>query len=230
MSLLNGFLDGNGTALSDGRRMPVRLWPSLFLRGLRRSHAASPRNVRPVETSWHLAGTKAAAWVGAVKVLALSIGAVAVLLSASAAGAQQADHSGTWVLDPTRSDSAIQSESTEPITLIITMGPSDVSIERREGAGSLTFSYRANGSPTISTVGSERTVGTLRWDGPKLVTETVYLGANPLAQIEVRTVSSDGREMVIETTLLLVEGYEDSGTGVTTGVQAASGKDTYIRR
>jgi hypothetical protein len=165
-----------------------------------------------------------------MKVLALLIGAAAVLLSASAPGALPADYSGTWALDPTRSDSTTQSEPAEPITRIITMGPSEVSIERREGAYSRTFNYRVDGFPTISTVGSDRTVATLRWDGPKLVTETVYLGANPLAETEVHTLSSDGREMIVEITLLLVEGFGDDGAETRAGVQAGSGKDTYVRR
>jgi len=165
-----------------------------------------------------------------MKGLAFSSAAAAFLLSVSVAGAQEAGYAGTWVLDPTRSDSAAQSTSAEPITLVITVGPSDVSVVIEEGAYSRTFRYQADGSPTISTAGSDRTATILRWDGPKLVTETVFLGAQPLAQIEVHGLSSDGREMVVETTLLLVEGFEDDGTGVRMGVPAGSGKDTYIRR
>jgi hypothetical protein len=156
------------------------------------------------------------------------------LLFAGAAGAQQQpNYSGTWVLDGTRSESAAQNEPIAPITLVVQQGPSDLTIERRQGETNRTVRYRADGTETISSLGaSDQAVGKLRWEGPMLVTETVYqLRGIPMAQTQVHSLSSDGREMTIETRLLVMHGYEGvKADELVTAPNYSKGKDVYVRR
>jgi hypothetical protein len=168
-----------------------------------------------------------------MKVLPTLAAAAALMLAAVAANAQQPDYSGTWVLDASRSESATQNEPIAPITLVVRQGPSDLTIERQQGDSARTVRYRADGSETISSFGLEdRAVGRLRWDGAKLVTETVFqLRGIPLAQTETRSLSSDGREMTVETGLLILHGYEGvKPDEVVTPPNFSKGKDVYVRR
>ena len=63
------------------------------------------------------------------------------------AGAQgKTDFSGTWTMDPTRSESAAQATPIGPVTLVIRQNASELIIETTHGPQSYTVIYLLDGS------------------------------------------------------------------------------------
>ena len=143
---------------------------------------------------------------------ALSIGCI-VGLGFVALGAQnQPDFSGTWVMDPARSEAAAQGTPIGPVTIAIRQTPGEVRIDttrngRTESVRYLPVAAQATGGSEI--------VGAFRWEGPKLVTRLVTdINKQAITVEEVRTLNPSGREMTVEVMLVVEHGYQSGGTGV----------------
>ena len=143
---------------------------------------------------------------------ALSIGCIVGLGFVGLAAQTQPDFSGTWVMDPARSEAAAQGTPIGPVTIAIRQAPGEVRIDttrngRTESVRYLPVSAQATGGGEI--------VGAFRWDGPKLVTRLVTdINKQAITVEEVRTLNPSGREMTVEVMLVVEHGYQSGGTGV----------------
>ena len=82
----------------------------------------------------------------------------------------QPDFSGTWLMDPARSEAAAQGAPIGPVTVAIRQTPVEVRIETtRNGRTDAVRYLPSSAQPT----GGGDMVGAFRWDGPKLVTRLV---------------------------------------------------------
>ena len=142
------------------------------------------------------------------------------------------DFSGTWTMDPARSESAHQGLPLGSITLVIQQSPSDVSVETRRSetekaaASTETLTYRLDGSE-LSLVGrSDVPVRTrARWEGRKLVTETARtIHGAAVTLLHVLSLDSAGKVLTIDKTLTVQHGYQATG-----GRNSGSGKDVFVR-
>lgn len=163
---------------------------------------------------------------------------VALMLTAAPHAAQEAQRfTGTWTMDMTRSETAAQGADASPrlpITITISEQSDRLSIVRevdgREERATYRFEARAAAERPVGTSG-ERLPAIepvfAEWKDGQLVTTTVYrVNGTPLKKIESRTLSADGREMVVETQLQMQHGYQSSSNqpqGYTTA------RDVYMK-
>jgi hypothetical protein len=145
---------------------------------------------------------------------------------------------GTWVMDMTRSESAAQAPDAAPKTPVsigITQRPDALTIQTiRDGhSETVSYSFERVEPEAVGTAGSDnpnatRIIRTLvRWDGPVLVTETVYsVNGMATSKTERRRLSADGREMTVETELQVEHGYESNSRGP---AGYGTAKDVYVK-
>jgi hypothetical protein len=144
--------------------------------------------------------------------LVLSI-ACAITFSSAAANAQTApDFSGTWTMDPTRSEAAAQGTPIGPVTVAIRQMPGEVSIETtRDGRTEVVRYLPVSAKAT----GASEPIGSFRWDGAKLVTRLVTdINNQAITVEEVRSLDPAGTEMTVIVMLVVEHGYQSGGTGV----------------
>jgi hypothetical protein len=147
---------------------------------------------------------------------------IATLVLPSALHAQgKPDFSGTWKMDPSRSESAVQSEPIGPVTLVIAQTPSEVRIETTRTQGSSVVTYKLDGSEVKIPGGTAKT----HWDGTMLVVEAVRdVQGQTVTTKETRRLNPDGNEMLVETMLVVQHGYSLRGTP-----NYGTGKDIFVR-
>jgi len=142
------------------------------------------------------------------------------LFSPIPAGAQGPDFSGTWKMDPTRSESAAQKDPIGPVTIVIAQSRNELKIETTRMDGSSVVTYRLDGSEVQIPGGTAKT----HWDGARLVTEIERsVQGQAVTTKETRTLTAGGNEMLVEMTLVVQHGYSASTTNY------GSGKDVYVR-
>ena len=158
---------------------------------------------------------------------------VALLLSLQATAQQPADFSGVWEMDPSRSASALQATPIGPVTLVINIQSTDLSVEtRRKEPGKRTLSsevptYKIDG-PETSNVGASgvEIKAKARWDGTRLVAETVRkIQGSTVTTTHVFILDADGKELTIDKTLTVQHGYQFQGANNT-----GAGRDVFVRR
>lgn len=133
------------------------------------------------------------------------------------------DFSGTWTMDLERSESAQQGGAFEVPTLVITQTAADLVIESRRRSGTSTSRY------TMSTAKAPEpgpsTPGRAYWDGAVLVTEGTRLVQGQTVSLrERRTLDPTGREMTVETLVVVQHGYSFRG-----GQNYGAAKDVFRR-
>lgn len=145
----------------------------------------------------------------------------ALTLPALARAQTKPDFSGTWRMDPSRSESAMQNEPIGPVTHVISQTPSELKIETRRAGAITSVIHKLDGSESKLSDGT----ATTHWDGTTLVTEMVrdIRGATVTTK-ESRRLSADGTEMLVETVLVVQHGYSLKGTP-----NYGAGKDVFIR-
>jgi hypothetical protein len=137
---------------------------------------------------------------------------------------------GTWKMDPARSESAHQDVPSGASTLVIQLTPTELSIEtiRSEEANPFreTLTFKLDGSETASTGdGGVKVSGKAHWDGTKLVIETTRnVQDSTVTTLYVHTLSPNGRDLIIDKTLTVQHGYQGA-SAPTTG----HGKDVFVR-
>jgi hypothetical protein len=146
------------------------------------------------------------------RILLLALTA-AVVLPFQARAQGKPDFSGTWTLDASKSDQPTGrggrggggGASTDPTT--ITQTPAQLTQKR----GELTLVYKLDGSASTNQMpgrgGPQEVKSTAKWDGSKLVIETVrdFQGMS-ITQKETRSLSADGKEMTIEQSIATPQG------------------------
>jgi hypothetical protein len=140
----------------------------------------------------------------------------AVLLAAVTipftAGAQsRPDFSGTWTMDPVRSESTRQGEPVKPVSVVIAQSAAEIRIETTRGDQTEKIVYPLGQShgvpPGNSTLQPEA-----YWDGDTLVTETQrQVQGYAVTVKETRALAPGGAEMIMETIVIVQHGYTMPG-------------------
>lgn len=142
--------------------------------------------------------------------------------------------SGTWKMDPSRSESAHQAVPIGTIVLVVKQTPAMITIvTRRTLAGtsevqSESLNYLLNGTEISTEDGAKKPIKTkARWQGSHLITETerTVNGASVTTRC-VHSLDENRREMKLEKTLTVQHGYQfegakSYGTGVDIFVKSA---------
>ena len=163
----------------------------------------------------------------------LSYLAISLLSYGAATGQDHPDFAGTWVMDVNRSETAGQAPELlrrTPVTLIIAHSPDGLRVEtqadgRRE---SVTYSFksREEAPRPVGTSGANSTVqeALAAWSGDKLETSAVLnVNGQAVTKAVSWTLDPSGREMTLESKLIVQHGYERNGANVGTA------KDVYIK-
>lgn len=151
----------------------------------------------------------------------------AALLLPFAIHAQPArDFSGTWTMDPARSESAHQGEAVKPVSFVITQSAMQVRIETMRGNERENVLYpltasHASASPVSTAAGHPEAY----WEGDRLVTETQRpVNGYTVTVKESRTLGPSGRDMTVETMVIVQHGYSMPGAK-----NYGTSKDVFIR-
>jgi hypothetical protein len=138
----------------------------------------------------------------------LSFLSLSVPLTTHAQG--RPDFSGTWSMDRSRSESAMQADPIGPTTVVITQTPTALQIATTRDGRTAAVTYKLDGSPSQIPGGT----ATSHWEGPTLVTETVRdIQGQTVTTKETRRIGgSGGNEMLVETVLVVQHGYTLKGT------------------
>ena len=157
--------------------------------------------------------------------IALAVFAAAAMLPPDTVS-RKPDFSGTWVMDPVRSESAHQATPITSMSLVIRQSPSDISIETTRGETAENLTYRLDGSEMSIPGRSEVPVRTrARWEGAKLFTETARsINGAAVTVTHVLSLDKAGKALTIEKTLTVQHGYQATG-----GKNSGSGKDVFVR-
>ena len=132
-----------------------------------------------------------------MKRLVLLAFAAAVVLPFTVRAQTNADFSGTWTLDATKSDAPGGRGGRGP------QGP----VAIKQTASEITIgqaTYKLDGSESVNQLqgrgGMVEAKSKAHWDGAKLVIETTReIGGNSVTSTETRSLSADGKEMTVET-------------------------------
>jgi hypothetical protein len=174
----------------------------------------------------------------------LASSALSLLFPCLLAAQTRPDFSGTWRMDASRSESAMQAEPVKSMTVVIRQTASDITIETTTERGTSIETYGFNpsiGSATDKTrsatqkpasaaaSATQKTEGatekTARWQGDTLVTDVVrdVRGQSVTAQ-QSRRLTASGNEMIVESIVEVQHGYTLSGAK-----NYGSGKDVFLR-
>jgi hypothetical protein len=165
--------------------------------------------------------------------MAIAIFTMALVPPLAACAQGVTDFSGTWKMDPTRSESAHQAVPIGPVTLVIKQTASDVSIETRRAATdkgeihSETLTYKLDGSESTA-AGTDGTPikSQAHWEGTTLVTGTTRnIDGSTITTRYVHSLDLKGNELTIHKTLTVQHGYQfdrakNSGTGTDVFIRA----------
>ena len=153
---------------------------------------------------------------------------VTILFLPLAAHAQRStDFSGTWSMDLLKSESSQQGAEVKPVTFVITQNPTQVRIETTRGERIENVLY-----PLLRTRGATGTSGSpgaahpeAYWEGDTLVTETQRpVNGYTVTVKEARSLGPGGKEMTVETTVIVQHGYSMPGAK-----NYGTSKDVFIK-
>ena len=134
------------------------------------------------------------------------------------------DFSGTWAMDEKRSGSPAVPPFVGPVEWTIRQSPQVMVLDVKQGdkTQTLTYSLTDKAPTTKPTASAHRGY----WDGDKLVTETILtISGQTVTSREVRTLSNDGHEMMVERVVEVEHGYTFKGAQNYSVV-----KDIFTRR
>jgi hypothetical protein len=182
----------------------------------------------------------------------LAASVFSLLLPSTFTAQTRPDFSGTWRMDASRSESAMQAEPIKSMTVVIRQTPTDITFETTTDHGTTTETYSLNpkigGLPQKTEIaekapsgsnktGSAATTGsatdksgsgsekTARWQGDVLVTDVIrdVRGQSVTAQ-QSRRLAASGNEMIVESIVEVQHGYTLSGAK-----NYGAGKDVFVR-
>lgn len=119
------------------------------------------------------------------------------------------DFSGTWTLDPARSQSAQQGEPFKSVTFVIAQSVGQVRIDATRGSEKESVLYPLTKSrASLGASGQSEAY----WDGEQLVTVTQRTVSGQTVTVkEARTLGQGGADMTVETTVIVQHGYSMPG-------------------
>ena len=134
-------------------------------------------------------------------------------------------------MDPTRSESAAQQAAAINAEISVQQTLTQIQIQTRQGGADRTIRYNTNGTDTKTQLGEDNAIGHMKWDGDRLVTDTIYnVSKTALGQSAIYSVSADGREMTVEYGLRVLHGYEDNHQDAgKKDPNYSTGKDVFVR-
>jgi hypothetical protein len=137
------------------------------------------------------------------------------------------DFSGTWQMDPARSESANSSAASGPVTVVIKQSANEVSIETRQGDQTETLVYKLDGTESEKPAQDNGPFQwKASWEDGKLATETHRnINRATVTIREVRSLDARSKEMTIDRTLMVQHGYTMRGAK-----NYSSGKDVFVRK
>ena len=164
----------------------------------------------------------------------MAIAMFAMALAFPLAGDEQTvpDFSGTWKMDPARSESAHQAVPIGPVTLVIRQTPTELSIETRRSdphkteIHSETVIYKLDGSES-AVAGPDGTLikSQAHWEGAKLVTGTTRnIQGSTVTTAYVHSLNPKGDELTVHKTLTVEHGYQFDGAK-----SYGTGTDVFIK-
>jgi hypothetical protein len=141
------------------------------------------------------------------------------------------DLSGTWKMDPSRSESAHQAVPIGPVVLVVKQTETEIVLETRrvepgtKEAQTEILPFKLNGAETTVSILDRPVKTKAHWDGAKLITETerTVNGASVTTR-NVHTLSATGKELKIEKTLTVQHGYQFEGSK-----SYGTGTDVFVR-
>lgn len=159
--------------------------------------------------------------------LSLFIIVLALALPIAAWAQTKPDFSGTWTLDPARSDPPPQGRGGgggggmggAPLTIKMTENELTITTEGRQGP--VTMTYKLDGTETRNQVmgrgGPSEAKSKTKWDGSSLVTEETRTINGPNGEVTittriVRRLDNNGTEMHVETTAQTPNGEQKRKT------------------
>ena len=146
---------------------------------------------------------------------------ISCALLSSTTAQTKPDFSGTWRFDPTRSDSATYPELSRPVTLVITQTATAVRIDTTRKSGTTSEVAKFGSNEPLTVLGA----ATARWRGETLLVDIIRdIQGQSVTVHQEMTLSADGRELVVESTVNVQHGYSVGGAKV-----YGAGKDTFIR-
>jgi len=134
------------------------------------------------------------------------------------------DFSGTWTMDAARSEAAHSGEPFKPVTFVIAQSEKDLRIDATRGDQKESIVYPlGKGARAVGTSAAGHPEA--YWEGSKLVTETQrQVQGYTVTVKEARTLAAGGREMTVETTVIVQHGYSMPGVK-----NYGSSKDVFIK-
>jgi hypothetical protein len=148
--------------------------------------------------------------------------ALSLVLTITAHTQAQPDFSGTWQMDPARSDSAAQTEPIGPVTLVITQSAKDIRVDTTTNKGTTTRLYQV---VAVDKPPAAADVATARWRGETLIFDAVReVRGQSVTMQQVLRLSADGKEVVVESIVNVQHGYTQLNAKT-----YGAGKDVFVR-
>jgi hypothetical protein len=157
----------------------------------------------------------------------LLVSLAGLLLVQSATPSQtdsRARFSGTWRLDPERSESAASGDAAEAVTVEIAQTDRELTIATAQGGRRHQVAYVFTSGPPAP-YGIDGSAGRASWNGEALITEgTRLIQGQTVATRETRRLNADATEMMVEVVVIVQHGYQFRGAR-----NYGIGKDVYTR-
>ena len=134
-----------------------------------------------------------------------------LLLPAVVHAQSMRDFSGTWQMDPSRSQSAQQGEPFKMVTFVISQSAGQVRIEATRGNEKENILYPLTKSRAAPT-SEGRAQPEAYWEDDRLVTVTQRTVSGQTVTVkEAHRLSASGADMTVETTVIVQHGYSMPG-------------------
>ena len=156
--------------------------------------------------------------------LPVSLASLLVLPAATLSSQNHPQFSGSWRLDPERSESAAEDNTPGPVIVNITQTEQDITIVTTRAALQNRTVHRFVATPTTP-FAIDGATARAYWNGAALVTEgTRLIQGQTVATRETRTLSPDTNEMIVDVVVIVQHGYQTRG-----GRNYGMGRDVYTR-
>jgi hypothetical protein len=131
------------------------------------------------------------------------------------------DFSGTWRLDPSRSDASAYAETPGPVTVTIKQSPTEIAVNTATSRGTSDTTYKF----VTADAGPVATAPNARWQGDAVVTNAIRdIRGQSVTVQQTRRLSADGKEMIVESIVNVQHGYSAVGAKV-----YGMSKDVFVR-
>jgi len=154
---------------------------------------------------------------------------VAGLTSAGLSAQRSPDFSGTWTMDPARSEAAAHGEPIGPVTVVIRQAPGEVRVETTQNGSTQAVRYLPEGTSPIV---ADEPSGTFRWEGPQLITNLIaHVNQQAVTVMESRRLNPAGTEMTVAVTLVVQHGYQSgaSNLGAKNPPNMSTGTNVFVK-